>query len=288
MALLCDLTCGAILWCDDEAIACTWDSSETKDLYRTGWSCHIDGVTELIEHRTDAAICATCDHSIADMQFTTLNQDGGDRTTSLIEMSFDRNASCITFWDGSKIDRCIGSKQDRFYQGVDSLALESRDIYEDRVASVLLCDQVVLSQLLADLAWIRAFLVDLVDRYDDRDIRCLCMVESFDRLRHHAIVSSNDEDRDIGDFGTTCTHRGEGFVTGSVDEGDRSFDSVMCVMDLIRTYVLCDATGFTLDHFGLTDRIEKPGLTVVDMAHHGHDRRSCDETILVVDIDLIL
>jgi hypothetical protein len=58
-------------------------------------------------------------------------------------------------------------------------------------------------------------------------------------------------------------------------------------MDLIRTDVLCDATGFTLDNFGLTDRIEKSGLTVVDMTHHGHDRRSCDETILVVDIDLV-
>ena len=57
-----------------------------------------------------------------------------------------------------------------------------RDVDEHRVAAVLLRDQVVLGQLLADLVRVGALLVHLVDRDDDRHVGRLGVVERLDGL----------------------------------------------------------------------------------------------------------
>ena len=52
------------------------------------------------------------------------------------------------------------------------------------------------------------------------------------------------------------------------------------VDDLVRTDVLGDAAGLARDDVGLADRVEQPGLTVVDVTHDGHHRRTRDEDLL--------
>ena len=96
------------------------------------------------------------------------------------------------------------------------------------------------------------------------------MVDRFDRLRHHAVVGGDDEDRDVGCTRATGTHRGERFVAGRVDERDR----VPVVPGLIRADVLRDATCFAGDNVGVANRVEQRGLSVVDMTHHDDDRRT--------------
>ena len=54
------------------------------------------------------------------------------------------------------------------------------------------------------------FLVDLVDRHDDRHIGRLRMVDGLPGLVHDAVIGGNDQDDDIGDLGTARTHFGEG------------------------------------------------------------------------------
>src|ERR1700722_14789580 len=61
-------------------------------------------------------------------------------------------------------------------------------------------------------------------------------------------------------------------VGGGVDEGDlvTSFGRV----HLIGADMLGDAAGFAGNHVGMAQRVEQRGLAVVDVTHHGHDRRA--------------
>ena len=38
--------------------------------------------------------------------------------------------------------------------------------------------------------------------------------------------------------------------------------------------MLGDAAGFARHHIGVAQRVEQRGLAVIDVAHHGHDRRT--------------
>src|SRR5665647_1386955 len=90
------------------------------------------------------------------------------------------------------------------------------------------------------------------------------MVDGFNGLWHHIIVSCNDDDDNVGDFGTTGTHGGKGFVTRCIQEGD--FTTVI-QRNVISTDVLCDTTGFTGNNIGATNIIEQGSLTMVDVTH---------------------
>ena len=48
----------------------------------------------------------------------------------------------------------------------------------------------------------------------------LGVVKRLERLGHHTVVGSNDQDHDIGDLGATGTHLGKGLVARSIEEDD--------------------------------------------------------------------
>ena len=126
------------------------------------------------------------------------------------------------------------------------------DVDEHRVAAVLLGHQVVLGELLADLVGVGPLLVHLVDRDDDRHAGRLGVVERLDRLRHHAVVGRDHEDRDVGHLRTTGTHGGERLVTRGVDEGDGPVDALVLGVHLVGTDVLGDAAGLARDDVRLS------------------------------------
>ena len=72
------------------------------------------------------------------------------------------------------------------------------DVDEHRVAAVLLGDQARTRSAAADLARVRALLVDLVDRNHDRHVSGLRVVHRLDRLRHDTVIGRDHEDRDVG------------------------------------------------------------------------------------------
>ena len=98
------------------------------------------------------------------------------------------------------------------------------------------------------------------------------MVDGFDRLRHHAVIGRNHQHDDVGDLGAAGAHRGERGVAGRVDEGDLL--AAFGRQHLIGADMLGDAAGFAGDNVGMTERVEQRGLAVVDVTHHGHDRRA--------------
>ncbi len=96
------------------------------------------------------------------------------------------------------------------------------------------------------------------------------MADGFLGLRHHAVVSGNDEDHNIGDLGAAGAHGGEGLVTGCVEEGD------LAAVDrhLVGAGALGDTTRLARGDIGVADTIEQRGLAVVDMTKNGDDRRA--------------
>ena len=99
------------------------------------------------------------------------------------------------------------------------------------------------------------------------------MVDGLHRLRHHAVVGGDHQDRDVGGLGAASTHGGERLVTRGVDERDQPFVAVEFDAHLVGADVLGDAAGLFLADVGLADGVQQSGLAVVDVTHHGHHRR---------------
>ena len=74
---------------------------------------------------------------------------------------------------------------------------------------------------------------------------------------HHIVVGGNDDNGDVGDLCTASTHGGERFVTGGVEEGDRT---AIFEADIVGTDVLCDAAGLTGDDVGVANVVEQEVL----------------------------
>ena len=90
----------------------------------------------------------------------------------------------------------------------------------ERVAAHAFDHDFVLQQVGAHAVGIGVRLVDLVDRHDDRHAGRLGMIDGFDRLRHDAVIGSDDQHRDVGHLGASSAHGRERFVARRVDEGD--------------------------------------------------------------------
>ena len=97
------------------------------------------------------------------------------------------------------------------------------------------------------------------------------MVDGLDCLGHHCVVGCHYDDGDVGDLGTAGTHRREGLVTGSVKEGDVT---AVRKLHVVSSDVLGDTAGLACDDVGLADVVQQRCLTVVDVTHHGDDRRT--------------
>ena len=97
------------------------------------------------------------------------------------------------------------------------------------------------------------------------------MVNSFNRLRHNAVVGSNYQHHNIRDFSTAGAHGGKGGVARCVYEGNLLPRGNL---DLISTDVLRNATGLALGHISGTKGVQQRGLAVVDMSHNRHDGRA--------------
>ncbi len=134
-------------------------------------------------------------------------------------------------------------------------------------------NEAAIGQLLLHAIGLRIGFVDFVDRNDDRHPSGSCVIDSFERLRHHAVVGRNHQDDDIGDLGAARTHAGKGLVTRSIDEDDLA----TVLLDVISTDVLRDATGFAPRHIGLADGIQQRSFTVIDVAHDGDHGRPADQ-----------
>lgn len=74
------------------------------------------------------------------------------------------------------------------------------------------------SEILLDLIEFLSWLIYLGYRDDDRHARFFGVADGFDGLRHHAIVSSDDDDRYVRQFRSSRSQAREQFMSRSIDE----------------------------------------------------------------------
>ena len=164
----------------------------------------------------------------------------------------------------------FGDEQDHFQQVVETGLLLGRNLAGDDVTAVVLDDQLALHQLLLDAIGVGAWLVDLVDRNHQRHLRRLRVIDRFERLRLDAIIGCDHEHDDVGRFRTARAHQRERLVARRIEERD----PLPPRLDLVGADMLRDAASLARGDVRAAQRIEQRRLAVVDVSHHGHDRRS--------------
>ena len=174
-------------------------------------------------------------------------------------------------------------QQDGLLQLVQVGPFLGRDLHAQDIATHILDHHVVLQQVRPHAAGIGAGFVDLVYGHDHGHFRRPGVVHGLDGLGHDAVVGGHHQDHDVGHLGAPGAHFGEGRMARRVDKGDRrpGLES-----HLVGTDVLGDAARLMRRHVGFAQRIEKQGLAVVDVPHHGHHRRPGNEAGLVVGVAL--
>ena len=178
----------------------------------------------------------------------------------------------------AQVELGVGDEQQLLEQLVEVELLLGGNLGELRRSAPLLRLQPFGCELGADAVEVRVRDVDLVDRDDDRDAGRASVRDRLARLRHHAVVGGDDEDRDVRDLRAAGAHGGERLVAGRVEEGDPA-----TVSDgLVGADVLGDPAGLGLDDRRLADRVEQGRLAVVDVAHDRHDRRARGEIVFAV------
>ena len=79
------------------------------------------------------------------------------------------------------------------------------------------------------------------------------MIDSFQRLRHHAVIGCNHQHNDVGHLRSASTHAGKRFVTRRIEEDDLAAKGRRIRIGdrhLVRADVLRDTTGFAFGNVG--------------------------------------
>ena len=233
-----------------------------------GAACLI-GWPHIVEHRAHFSVHRADDEEIADVQRAVLHQHRRHRTAALVHARFEHGAAGRRVRIGLQLAQ-IADEQNHFEQARQILFRLRRDFHHHRVAAPLFGHQPAVGELPLHAFGLGVRLIDLVDRDDDRHIRGLRVRNRLFGLRHHAIVGAHHEHDDVRNLRAARTHARERFVARRIDEDDAASVDVR----FVRADVLRDSAGFAGGHFGFADRVEQAGLAVVDVAHHGDDRRA--------------
>src|SRR5512133_1755069 len=258
---------------------------EADDHDRLGRGGGGDLLAVLVEHGPDPPEGGAGGHRVPDVQGAPAHEDRRHRAAALVQVGLDDRALGAPVRVGLEVQLHVGDQQDGLDQGVEALLGLGRHVDELGLAAVLLGDQVVLGELLADLGRVGFGLVDLVDRHHDRHRGRLGVVDRLHGLAHDPVVGGDHQHGDVGDGRAPGPHGGERLVARGVDEGHQA--TVGARPDLVGTDVLGDAAGLAGDHVGVADGVEQLGLAVVDVAHDGHDRRAGTQVLLAVGLGVL-
>ena len=152
----------------------------------------------VVDERAHAADDRPGDDVVADAQRAVLHEHGRHRTAAAIELGLEHRAERRPLRVGLVLAD-FGDEQNHLEQQIEALLLLRRDLDEHRRAAPFLGHEVQVGELPLDRLGIRAGLVDLVDRDDDRHVRRARVIDRLLGLRHDAVVGRDDENDDVGD-----------------------------------------------------------------------------------------
>ena len=242
---------------------------QTLDFHRDGRTGRGDLAAQFVDHRSHTAEALAGQNDVALLQQTGLNQNGSHRTAALVESAFDHETLGRALVCGLEFEH-FGLQQHVFKEVVDALAGLGGHRAERHVAAVFFRQHFVLHEFALDAFNVGFGLVDLVDRHHKRNTGGTSVRNGFLGLGHHAVVGGHHQNHDVGCLSTAGSHGRKGFVARSVEEGHDAARG----LDVVGTDVLGNAAGFACSHLGTTDVVKQRCLTVVNVTHDGHDRRT--------------
>src|SRR5450759_4332266 len=116
---LCNLTGGPVIRGHQEGVTGAGHRRQTKHHDRTRRRGLLDRLTMLVEHGADTSVTTAGHDRVTDAQRPGLDQDRGNRATTLVEVCLDCNSTSILVRVGSQVERGIGCQQHCLEEGVD-------------------------------------------------------------------------------------------------------------------------------------------------------------------------
>ena len=209
----------------------------------------------------------TRNNRITNFERSILHQNRGDRTTTFIESRFNNRAFSSLVRIGFQL-KDFSLQQNHLEQCIEICFLFCRNLNENGIAAPLFRNQLIFGQFLLNPLGVSIGLINFIDCNNQRNTGRLRVADRLFRLRHHAVISSHHKNNNIGDTGTTGTHCGKRFVTGSIKESY----FLIFKLNIVSTNMLSDATGLTLGHICFTNGIKQAGFTVIDVTHYRDNR----------------
>ena len=261
-----------------EGITCRRSTVETQDDCRLCRLCLLDTLVTLVEHSLDTSVARSGNQVVAHTERSVAHENSRDITAALVERRLYDATRSLAVWISLQFEH-VGLKEHLLEKFVNANALLGTDFLTLVLSAPLLYKEVHIGEVFPDLISIGTRLVNLVDGKYHRHVGSLCVGDCLTCGRHHAVVGSDDDDGDIGDLGTTGTHGGECLMTWSVEECDMS---AVLQRHVVCTDMLGDTTCLTGDDVGIADMVEERSLTMVYVSHHGNDRSTWQQIVLIV------
>ena len=263
---------------DVELVAGLGSAVETEHRGGVGGTHLFDTLAALVEEGFYAAVVCAGHNDVALTERSVGDEHRGDVAAAFVERTFDDRTDGAAVGVGFEFEH-VGFEQHLLKEFVDTDAFLGRDVLALVLTAPFFHKVVHRGERGLDGIGVGAVFVNLVDGKDDGHTSCCGVVDGLLGLGHHVVVGRNDDDGNVGDLGTTSTHGGESFVTGSVEEGDLA---AVLEFHVVGSDVLSDAAGLACNDVGVADVVEQRSLTVVDVPHDGHDRSALHEVFGVV------
>ncbi len=267
LTVQCNFTRFLFVTNDGYFITGSRNTGQTEDFHRNGRTCFQYFTAQFVTHCTNAAIFEATQHDVAFVQGTFTYQNSRNRATAFIQEGFDHCTARHTIANRFQLQN-FSLQQDSVQQVINTGTHFCRNRDELRLAAPLFWHNTVLGQFVFNAIHIRFWLIDFVHCNDQRHLRRFRVLDSFDSLRHHAIVCCNHQNNDIRRLRTTSTHRGKRGVARGIQEGDHPVVGFY----VVGTDVLGNAACFAGGHFRGTNVVQQRGFTVVNVTHDGHNR----------------
>ncbi len=281
LTLLRNLARGPIVIGHDEGVPCSGNTREALNRHGTRREGFLNGLAVLVDHGADTTIGSAGNNRFTHAERSRLDENRGNRTATLIQTGFDSHTAGGPVRISPEVQTSVCGEQDSIEKLGDTFTLQRRHLDCLSITAILLGNQTKLGQLLEHLVSFCSRGIHLVDGHHDGNPGCLRVVQSLNCLGHDAVIGGHHQNRDIGDLSSTGTHSGKGLVTGGINEGDSPLNALVLCPYLVSTDVLGDSPGLTGDNIRTSNRVQQLRLTVVNVTHDRHNRRSNDKIFVV-------
>ena len=185
------------------------------------------------------------------MKCTVLNEYGCDRTSALVKSCLDNSTLCGSVGVSLEFFH-LCNKSNHFKKIVKTFLCLCGNRNTRCIAAPLLRNKLILCELLFNIFGICADLIHFVDGNNNRYTCGFCMVDSLNCLRHDTVIGGYNEDCNIGNLSTSCTHCCECLMSGCVEECNR----LAVYHNSVSTDMLCDTAGLACCYICVTDSVE--------------------------------